>query len=60
MSELCSDCEVYYANADQDAAKQQQRAEAATTDGAQVMVLDAVESRRQARSCSGQSKPTFR
>jgi D-xylose transport system substrate-binding protein len=40
---LCSDCEVIYSNADQDAAKQQQQAEAALTKGAKVMVLDAVD-----------------
>jgi D-xylose transport system substrate-binding protein len=43
VSELCPDCEVFYANADQDAAKQQQQGEAAITEGAQVMVLDAVD-----------------
>jgi D-xylose transport system substrate-binding protein len=43
VAELCPDCEVLYSNADQDAAKQQQQAEAALTNGAQVMVLDAVD-----------------
>jgi D-xylose transport system substrate-binding protein len=43
VKELCPDCEVLYSNADQDAAKQQQQAEAALTNGAQVMVLDAVD-----------------
>jgi len=41
--ELCSDCEVIYSNADQDAAKQQQQAEAAITRGAKVLVLDPVD-----------------
>jgi D-xylose transport system substrate-binding protein len=40
---LCSDCEVIYSNADQDAAKQQQQAEAALTNGASVLVLDPVD-----------------
>src|SRR5918995_3881055 len=41
--ELCPDCEIEYANADQDAAKQQQQAEAAITKGVKVMVLDPVD-----------------
>jgi D-xylose transport system substrate-binding protein len=41
---LCSDCEVLYSNADQDAAKQQSQAEAAITNGASVLVLDPVDS----------------
>jgi D-xylose transport system substrate-binding protein len=41
--ELCSDCDVIYSNADQDAAKQQQQAEAAITRGAKVLVLDPVD-----------------
>ncbi len=45
VAELCSDCEILYSNADQDAAKQQQQAEAALVNGAQVMVLDPVDSR---------------
>jgi D-xylose transport system substrate-binding protein len=40
---LCSDCEIIYSNADQDASKQQQQAEAALTKGAKVMVLDPVD-----------------
>jgi D-xylose transport system substrate-binding protein len=43
VEELCSDCEIVYSNADQDAAKQQQQAEAALTKGVDVMVLDAVD-----------------
>lgn len=39
----CADCSVIYSNADQDAAKQQQQAEAALTQGASVLVLDAVD-----------------
>src|SRR4051794_9737341 len=41
---LCSDCEIIYSNADQDASKQQQQAEAAITNGAKVLVLDPVDS----------------
>jgi D-xylose transport system substrate-binding protein len=40
---LCPDCQVLYSNASQDAAKQQQQAEAAITNGANVLVLDAVD-----------------
>ena len=41
---LCPDCEIIYSNADQDAAKQQNQAEAAITNGAKVLVLDPVDS----------------
>ena len=44
IRELCPDCKILYSNADQDAAKQQQQAEAALTNGAKVMVLDPVDS----------------
>jgi D-xylose transport system substrate-binding protein len=44
LKELCPDCEIVYSNADQDAAKQQQQAEAALTQGAKVLVLDPVDS----------------
>ncbi|MFG1703051.1 sugar ABC transporter substrate-binding protein [Nonomuraea sp. M3C6] len=40
---LCPACKVLYSNADQDAAKQQQQVEAALTQGADVLVLDAVD-----------------
>jgi D-xylose transport system substrate-binding protein len=40
---LCSSCEIVYSNADQDASKQQQQAEAALTQGVKVMVLDPVD-----------------
>ena len=43
VKELCADCEIIYSNADQDAAKQQQQAEAAITQGAKVLVLDPVD-----------------
>ncbi|WCB92010.1 D-xylose-binding periplasmic protein [Baekduia alba] len=43
VKELCPKCEVIYENATQDAAKQQQQAEAALTQGAKVLVLDAVD-----------------
>ncbi len=43
VKRLCPDCEVIYANAAQDATKQQTQAEAAITQGADVMVLDAVD-----------------
>ncbi len=41
---LCGSCEIIYSNANQDAAAQQQQAEAALTNGAQVLVLDPVDS----------------
>jgi D-xylose transport system substrate-binding protein len=40
----CPDCEIIYSNADQDASKQQAQAEAAITKGANVLVLDPVDS----------------
>jgi D-xylose transport system substrate-binding protein len=43
VKELCPDCEVLYANASQDPAKQQQQAEQALTNGAKVLVIDAVD-----------------
>jgi D-xylose transport system substrate-binding protein len=43
VQELCPDCEIIYSNAGQDAARQQQQAEAAITQGAEVMVLDPVD-----------------
>jgi D-xylose transport system substrate-binding protein len=44
VKEICSDCEIIYSNADQDASKQQSQAEAAITQGAKVLVLDPVDS----------------
>jgi D-xylose transport system substrate-binding protein len=41
--ELCSGCEILYSNANQDPAKQQSQAEAALTQGAKVLVVDAVD-----------------
>lgn len=46
----CADCEVIYSNADQDPKKQQEQFEAAMTQGADVIVLDAVD---------GKSAPTM-
>ena len=43
LKALCADCEIIYSNADQDAAKQQTQAEAAITNGADVLVLDPVD-----------------
>jgi D-xylose transport system substrate-binding protein len=43
VKELCSDCKILYSNATQDAAKQQNQAEAALTQGADVLVVDAVD-----------------
>jgi D-xylose transport system substrate-binding protein len=43
VNELCPDCDIHYANADQDAAKQQQQAEAAITQGAKVIVISSVD-----------------
>lgn len=44
VAELCPQCEVVYANADQDPAKQQQQAESAFAQGISVLVLDPVDS----------------
>jgi D-xylose transport system substrate-binding protein len=43
LKELCPDCKLIYSNANQDASRQQQQAEAAITNGAKVLVLDAVD-----------------
>lgn len=46
VKELCgSDCEITYANADQDPAKQQQQVETAITQKADVIVLDPVDAK---------------
>jgi D-xylose transport system substrate-binding protein len=44
MKELCPACEIIYSNANQDATLQLSQAEAALTNGAQVLVLDPVDS----------------
>jgi D-xylose transport system substrate-binding protein len=44
LMELCPDCQIIYSNANQDANAQLSQAEAALTNGAQVMVLDPVDS----------------
>jgi D-xylose transport system substrate-binding protein len=43
VSQLCPDCQVIYNNANQDASVQQSQAEAALTNGANVLVLDPVD-----------------
>ena len=43
LKAACADCQIIYSNADQDPAKQQQQAEAALTQGANVLVLDPVD-----------------
>lgn len=45
VAELCSDCEVLYNNASGDAQKQQSQAEAALTQGAEVLVVDPMDSK---------------
>lgn len=45
VDELCTDCEVLYSNAGGDAEKQQSQAEAALTQGAEVMVVDPMDSK---------------
>jgi D-xylose transport system substrate-binding protein len=44
FKELCPDCQIIYSNANQDANSQLSQAEAALTNGAQVLVLDPVDS----------------
>jgi D-xylose transport system substrate-binding protein len=43
VRELCSGCDVIYANANQDPAKQQQQAEAAITKGAKAIAISSVD-----------------
>jgi D-xylose transport system substrate-binding protein len=43
VKKLCPQCSVLYNNANQDPAKQQQQAEAALTNGAKAIVIDAVD-----------------
>ncbi|MBV9175376.1 MAG: sugar ABC transporter substrate-binding protein [Chloroflexi bacterium] len=43
LQQICSDCQLIYNNANQDATTQQSQAEAALTNGANVLVLDAVD-----------------
>ena len=43
LAELCSNCTLIYSNAKQDAPTQQTQAEAAITNGANVIVLDPVD-----------------
>jgi D-xylose transport system substrate-binding protein len=45
VEELCGDCEVLYNNAGGDAQKQQSQAEAALTQGAEVLVVDPMDSK---------------
>jgi D-xylose transport system substrate-binding protein len=45
VEEQCEDCEVLYSNAGGDAAKQQSQAEAALTQGADVLVVDPMDSK---------------
>ena len=45
IEEQCEDCEVLYSNAGGDAEKQQSQAEAALTQGAQVLVVDPMDSK---------------
>jgi D-xylose transport system substrate-binding protein len=44
LKEICPGCSVLYQNADSDAAKQQQQADSAITQGVKAMVLDPVDS----------------
>jgi simple sugar transport system substrate-binding protein/D-xylose transport system substrate-binding protein len=44
VAELCPDCDVFYANADADAAQQQQQANSALAQGVAAIVLDPVDS----------------
>jgi D-xylose transport system substrate-binding protein len=44
MKAACSNCDLIYSNANQDASQQQSQMEAALTDGADVVVLDPVDS----------------
>jgi D-xylose transport system substrate-binding protein len=62
LKTACADCELIYSNADQDAAKQQQQAEAALTQGAKVLVLDPVDGKAAAAvvaAAKGQNVPVI-
>lgn len=43
VNEICEECEIIYSNANQSTSEQQAQAEAALTQGANVLVLDAVD-----------------
>src|SRR6267143_4550247 len=43
VKSICSNCQILYSNAGQDASKQQNQADAALTQGAKVLVVDAVD-----------------
>ena len=43
VKRLCSDCNIIYSNANQDASQQQDQADAALANGAKVLVLDPVD-----------------
>jgi len=43
VEEICEDCEIIYSNANQSTSEQQSQGEAALTQGANVLVLDAVD-----------------
>jgi D-xylose transport system substrate-binding protein len=45
VEKACEDCEILYNNATEDASKQQSQAEAALTQGAEVLVLDPVDAK---------------
>src|SRR6266508_6551127 len=45
LKRLCAKCEVLYQNADQDPNKQQSQAESMLTQGAKVLILDAVDAK---------------
>lgn len=62
LKAACGDCTIIYSNADQDASKQQQQAEAALTQGANVLVLDPVDGKAAAsivNSAKGQNVPVI-
>jgi D-xylose transport system substrate-binding protein len=45
VEEICPDCEILYSNAGGDASKQQSQAEAALTQGAEVLVVDPMDAK---------------
>jgi len=45
LKQLCPKCTILYQNADQDTSKQQSQAEAMLTQGAKVLILDAVDAK---------------
>ena len=60
VEEICSDCEIIYSNANQSTSEQQAQAEAALTQGAEVLVLDPSMRKRRRRWSRRRTKKVSR